>query len=61
MGDPTTVGEEKIDEEELQAVANVTGGQMFLALNRDELTTAYDRLDEIETREVKTVSHRPAT
>lgn len=59
MGDPTTVGEEKIDEEELRSVAAVTEGQMFLALNRDELSKVYERLDEIETREVTTVSHRP--
>ena len=59
VGDPTTVGEEKLDQESLQAVAKVTGGDYFLALNRDELAGSYERLDEIETRETKTVSHRP--
>lgn len=59
MGDPTTVGEEKIDEEELRAVARLTGGQFFSAMDRTELSGIYQRLDEIETREVKTVSHRP--
>ena len=28
-------------------------------MNHGELAGIYDRLDEIETREVKTVSHRP--
>jgi Ca-activated chloride channel family protein len=59
VGDPTTVGEEKLDQESLQAVARATGGDFFLALNRDELAKIYERLDEIETREGKTVSHRP--
>jgi Ca-activated chloride channel homolog len=59
MGDPTTVGEEALDEPALRAVAQATGGDFFLAMNRGELTGIYDRLDQIETREVKTVSHRP--
>ena len=59
MGDPATVGEEKLDQESLKAVASATGGDFFLAMNHDELAGIYDRLDKIETREVKTVSHRP--
>ncbi len=59
MGDPSTVGEEKIDEEELRTVAETTNGEMFLALNRAELATVYQRLDEIETYEVKTARHQP--
>lgn len=59
IGDPATVGEEKLDQESLRAVARATGGDFFLAMDREELVGIYDRLDEIETREVKTVSHRP--
>ena len=59
MGDPATVGEEQLDQESLQAVAEATGGRFFLAMNHGELAGIYDRLDKIETREVKTVSHRP--
>lgn len=60
MGDPTTVGEEKIDEETLRQVAELTdSGSFFMALDRTELEGIYDRLDEIETRDTKTVSHRP--
>jgi Ca-activated chloride channel family protein len=59
MGDPTTVGEEKLDEEALRAVARETGGDFFLAMNRSELVDVYRRLDGIETRNIKTVSHRP--
>lgn len=59
MGDPTTVGEEKLDLEALQAVATRTGGLSFLAMNRAELEQIYARLDENESREIQTVSHRP--
>jgi len=59
MGDPTTVGEEKIDEQALNSVAATTGGDSFLALNRDQLVSIYEGLDELETREVQTVSHQP--
>lgn len=59
VGDSATVGEEEIDQQVLEGVARATNGDFFLALNRDELAEIYRRLDEIETREVKTVSHRP--
>ena len=60
IGDPTTVGENRIDEEALRNVAQTTkSGDFFRAMNRDELAGIYQRLDEIETREVNTVSHRP--
>lgn len=59
IGDPTTVGEEALDEEALRDVAHVTQGEYFLAMNREEMAGVYERLDQIETREVETVSHRP--
>ena len=59
MGDPTTVGEEKLDEEALREVAAVAGGSYFFAADRRSLSGIYEQLDQIETREVKTVSHRP--
>ncbi len=59
IGDPTTVGEEKLDQEALQVVAETTAGGFFLAMNREELAGIYQRLDGIETRDVQTVSHRP--
>jgi Ca-activated chloride channel homolog len=59
MGDPTTIGEDKLDTETLDAVAKSTGGQSFLALDRRQLAGIYARLDEIETREIRMVSYRP--
>ena len=59
IGDPTTVGEEKLDQESLQAVAEETGGRFFLAMDRSELAGIYHTLNSIETRQVQQVSYRP--
>ena len=59
IGDPTTVGEEKLDEDTLRNVAATAGGSYFFAGDREELEGIYDELDKIETRKVDTVSHRP--
>lgn len=59
MGDPETVGEEKLDQKALENVAKEAGGKFFLALDRKELEGIYDELNQIETSETKTVSFRP--
>jgi Ca-activated chloride channel family protein len=59
IGDPTTVGEDKLDEETLRNVAATTGGRYFFGADRKQLTEIYDELDNIETRQVNTISHRP--
>lgn len=59
IGDPTTVGEEKLDETALRDVAKTTGGDYYFAADRESLAGIYGELDRVETREVKTVSHRP--
>ena len=59
IGDPTTVGEEKLDEAVLKEVAQTAGGNYFYAADREALEGIYAELDRIETREVKTVSHVP--
>lgn len=59
MGDPTSVGEEKLDEETLKAISQITGGEYFYGMNRKELEEIYRKLDELETRKIETISHRP--
>ena len=59
IGDPTTVGEEKLDAETLRIVAEGSGGSYFFAGDRDQLAGIYDELDKIETRKVNVISHRP--
>ncbi|MEM6279125.1 MAG: VWA domain-containing protein [Verrucomicrobiota bacterium] len=59
IGDPSSVGEEKLDEETLKQVASTAGGSYFFAADRAELEGIYDELDRIETRQVDVISHRP--
>lgn len=59
IGDPTTVGEDKLDEEALRNVAGTADGKYFFAADREQLAGIYDELDKIETRQVNTISHRP--
>ncbi|PQO40223.1 VWA domain-containing protein [Blastopirellula marina] len=59
IGDPTTVGEDKLDAQALQDVAQATGGSYFFAADRQSLAGIYDQLDKLEEHKVTTVSHRP--
>jgi Ca-activated chloride channel family protein len=59
VGDPSATGEEELDEEALQAVADETGGRYFHAEDRKQLQEIYEELDRIETREVETETYRP--
>lgn len=59
VGDPASVGEEKLDEEALQAVSKVTGGVYGFAGDRDQLEAIYTELDQLETRDLNTISHQP--
>lgn len=59
VGDPTAVGEEKLDEEALKNLAQTTGGRYFYAADREQLKGIYADLDRLETRQVETISHRP--
>lgn len=59
VGDPTSAGEELLDEEALKAVASETGGRYFFAADLEQLAEIYGELDRIGQREVETVSHRP--
>lgn len=61
IGDPATVGEEKLDEAALWDIATVTGGGFYRALDRDALAGIYRRLDAMETRRIETVTFRPRT
>lgn len=59
IGDPTTVGEEKLDEVTLRATAEAAGGSYFFAADRTELARIYAELDRIETQQIDVISHRP--
>lgn len=59
IGDPGSVGEQALDQDSLRAVAAATGGRYFFAADRDALQQIYTTLDQLETRQVETISHRP--
>jgi Ca-activated chloride channel family protein len=59
IGDPDTGGDDVVDVENLEAIAAATGGNSYLALNREELEGIYRDLDLIEKQQVETLSYRP--
>lgn len=59
VGDPTSLGEAKLDEEALEAVVGITGGEYFFAQDRDALAGIYDQLDQLSIRDVETETYRP--
>ena len=59
VGDPESVGEEKLDEKTLQNVAKITDGSFFRADDREELEEIYDKIDSLSTHEIETMSYRP--
>jgi Ca-activated chloride channel family protein len=61
MGDPTSVGEDALDAVTLRDVASATGGEYFVALDRDSLEQVYDELDQLSTHELETLSYRPVS
>ncbi len=59
IGDPTAVGEEKVDLEVLAQIAKTTQGKSFQALNSDELSKAYTEIDALEPQQFDSLSFRP--
>jgi len=59
IGDPTAVGEEKVDLEVLKEMAEITQGKSFQALNSDELLVVYAEIDKLEPQQFDSLSFRP--
>lgn len=59
IGDPASIGEEAMDIHTIERVSEVTGGQNFQALNRDELLAAYRAIGDLEPELYETISFRP--
>ena len=62
IGDPTAVGEDKLDEQALKDVSATTGGGFFRALDRNQLDEIYDRSTRSKPkRSIASRSGRSAT
>lgn len=61
IGDPTSVGEEKVDFKILEEIADITGGKSFQALNRNELNEVSQEISAMEPEEFDSLSFRPKT
>ncbi len=59
VGDPSTVGEEALDLETLDAIASDSGGLSFTAIDRDALQDTYERIDQLEPAAYDSLSYRP--
>jgi Ca-activated chloride channel family protein len=59
MGDPEAAGEQALDEVTLKAVADATGGEYFHAADREDLERIYQTLDQLNPRQVESLSYRP--
>lgn len=59
IGDPSAVGEEKVDLKVLKEMADITQGKSFQALNSDELLQVYAEIDKLEPQQFDSLSFRP--
>ncbi|MGR5268600.1 VWA domain-containing protein [Vibrio astriarenae] len=59
IGDATNVGEEGIDFDMLERIANYTGGRVFTALNGDDLVEVYTTLNQLEETLFDSYTIRP--
>ncbi len=59
VGDPRAAGEDALDETTLKRVCATTGGLYSHAADRGQLAAIYSQLDQLESRKVQSVSHRP--
>ncbi|MEM1412006.1 MAG: VWA domain-containing protein, partial [Pseudomonadota bacterium] len=59
IGDPEAVGEQALDEATLRTVAERTGGGFYRADDRAAMADIYAELDQLNPRQVETISYRP--
>ena len=59
IGDPETAGEEALDLEVMQSIADITGGASYQALDRAQLQQVYRDIAALEPEEYESLSFRP--
>lgn len=59
VGDPNATGEDRVDLDALEDIAERTGGEYYFADDEAALTGIYQRIDEQNPRIVETQTYRP--
>jgi len=59
IGDPESIGEEAMDLDVLNAIAEITGGGSYQAFDREELEQSYRDIARLEPEQHETLSFRP--
>lgn len=59
MGDPQTIGGTALDMDTITRIAAESGGEAFEALNRYELSAAYDEISKLEPELYESTTYRP--
>ncbi|MDJ0842071.1 MAG: VWA domain-containing protein [Acidobacteriota bacterium] len=59
VGDPETTGEQALDLDVLQSIADITGGAWYQAVDREQLEGIYRTINELEPEQFETLTHRP--
>jgi Ca-activated chloride channel family protein len=59
IGDPSSTGENRLDQDVLRKVAETTGGRFFFGGSQQELATIYETLDTITPANQTTLTWRP--
>lgn len=59
IGDPTASGENRVDRQVLELIANSTGGRSFMANDSAALARVYATLDRLTPHEVRQLSYQP--
>ncbi|WP_295890504.1 VWA domain-containing protein [uncultured Vibrio sp.] len=61
IGDPVAVGEQQLDMETIKGVADITGGESFLALSPSELERVSQTISELEPALYKSYTYQVQT
>lgn len=59
IGDPESAGEEALDMDVMQAIAGMTGGGFYQALDRSQLQQVYRDIAALEPEQYESLSFRP--
>lgn len=58
MGSPNSTGEEAMDIDVIEKVAQLTGGESFMASSTEKLTEVYGLLDEVEVKKFESFTYQ---